>query len=145
MKKEFRTLDEFLDIWNKSNRRRLIISELEEKGIDFETLKEEIGTDLDEFDIICHLAFDKVPITKKERVAKVTKNYLKKYSGQAREILEMLLDKYSEENIKVFEDIMTLRLPQFEKFGTLPKIMKNFKNKENYLHIMEELTKEIYL
>lgn len=145
LKKEFRTLDEFLDIWNKSNRRRLIISELEEKGIDFETLKEEIGTDLDEFDIICHLAFDKVPITKKERVAKVKKNYLKKYSGQAREILEMLLDKYSEENIKVFEDIMTLRLPQFEKFGTLPKIMKNFKNKENYLHIMEELTKEIYL
>lgn len=145
LKKQFRTLEDFLNVWNKLNRRQLIIDELENMGIDFEALKEEIGTDLDEFDIICHLAFDTKPITKKERIRKVKNNYLKKYSGQAREILEMLLDKYAEENVKVFEDISTLRLPQFEKFGTLPKIMKNFESKENFLQIMEELTREIYM
>ena len=108
LKKQFRTLEDFLNVWNKLNRRQLIIDELENMGIDFEALKEEIGTDLDEFDIICHLAFDTKPITKKERIRKVKNNYLKKYSGQAREILEMLLDKYAEENVKVFEDISTL-------------------------------------
>ena len=146
LKKQFRSLDEFLDIWNKTNRRNLIIKELEERGIDFETLKEEIGANFDEFDIICHLAFDIKPITKKERVDKLKKkNYLKKYSGDAREILEMLLDKYSQENVEVFENISTLRLPQFSKFGSLKKIMKTFESKENYNHIMEELTKELYL
>lgn len=146
LKTQFRNLDEFLDIWNKTNRRKLIIDELENRGIDFEALKDEIGGNFDEFDIICHLAFDRKPISKKDRVEKLKKgNYLEKYSGQAREILEMLLDKYTEENVEVFEDISTLRLPQFNKFGTLTKIIKNFKNKENYLHVMEELTKELYL
>ncbi|WP_300328782.1 EcoAI/FtnUII family type I restriction enzme subunit R [Fusobacterium sp.] len=146
LKKQFRSLDEFLNIWNKTNRRNLIIKELEERGIDFETLKEEIGANFDEFDIICHLAFDIKPITKKERVEKLKKgNYLKKYSGDAREILEMLLDKYSQENVEVFENISTLRLPQFSKFGSLKKIMQTFESKENYNHIMEELTKELYL
>lgn len=146
LRKEYRSLEEFLGIWNKNNRKTFIIKELEKRGIDFETLKEEIGAEFDEFDIICHLAFDMKPITRKERVEKLRKgNYLKKYSGQAREIIEKLLDKYSNENVEVFEDISVLKLPQFQKYGALTKIIKNFDSKDNYFHIMNELTRELYL
>jgi type I restriction enzyme R subunit len=146
MKKSYQSYDEFLKIWTQEGQRKIIVGELEERGIDFETLKEEIGTDLDEFDIICHLAFDKKPITKKQRADRVRKSkYLEKYQDTAKEILEILLEKYSDGDSDVFEDIKVLQLPQFRKFGTLPKIMKIFGSKDNFENIMHEITKEIYL
>ena len=146
MKKSYQSYDEFLKIWTQEGQRKIIVGELEERGIDFETLKEEIGADLDEFDIICHLAFDKKPITKKQRADRVRKSkYLEKYQDTAKEILEILLEKYSDGDSDVFEDIKVLQLPQFRKFGTLPKIMKIFGSKDNFENIMHEITKEIYL
>lgn len=146
MKKSYQSYDEFLKIWTQEGQRKIIVGELEERGIDFETLKEEIGADLDEFDIICHLAFDKKPITKKQRTDRVRKSkYLEKYQDTAKEILEILLEKYSDGDSDVFEDIKVLQLPQFRKFGTLPKIMKIFGSKDNFENIMHEITKEIYL
>lgn len=146
LRKSYHSYDEFLNIWTQEGQRKIIVSELEERGIDFETLKEEIGADLDEFDIICHLAFDKKPITKKQRVERVKKSkYLEKYQDTAREILEILLEKYSAGDSDVFDDIKVLRLPQFNRFGTLPKIMKIFGSKEKFEDIMNEITREIYL
>lgn len=146
LRKSYHSYDEFLNIWTQEGQRKIIVEELEERGIDFETLKEEIGADLDEFDIICHLAFDKKPITKKQRVERVKKSkYLEKYQDTAKEILEILLEKYSDSNSDVFEDIKVLQLPQFRKFGTLPKIIKIFGSKDNFENIMHEITKEIYL
>lgn len=146
MKKSYQSYDEFLKIWTQEGQRKIIVGELEERGIDFETLKEEIGADLDEFDIICHLAFDKKPITKKQRADRVRKSkYLEKYQDTAKEILEILLEKYSDGDSDVFEDIKVLQLSQFRKFGTLPKIMKIFGSKDNFENIMHEITKEIYL
>lgn len=146
MKKSYQSYDEFLKIWTQEGQRKIIVWELEERGIDFETLKEEIGADLDEFDIICHLAFDKKPITKKQRADRVRKSkYLEKYQDTAKEILEILLEKYSDGDSDVFEDIKILRLPQFNKFGTLPNIIKIFGSKDNFENIMHEIKKEIYL
>ena len=146
MKKSYQFYDEFLKIWTQEEQRKIIVGELEERGIDFETLKEEIGADLDEFDIICHLAFDKKPITKKQRADRVRKSkYLEKYQDTAKEILEILLEKYSDGDSDVFEDIKILRLPQFNKFGTLPNIIKIFGSKDNFENIMHEIKKEIYL
>ncbi|SKA05328.1 type I restriction enzyme, R subunit [Cetobacterium ceti] len=145
LKNDFANLDDFLKKWNSADKKNIILQELEKKNIYFAVLKEEVGGEFDEFDIICHLAFDKKPLTKKERVLGVkNRNYLKKYSGLAAEILEILLDRYADEGIKVFEGFDALKLPRFEKYGTAPKILKNFGGKENYLNIMKDISHEIY-
>lgn len=146
LKKNYSTLEDFLSLWNKTNRKEIIIQDLEEQGINFEMLKEEVGADLDEFDIICHLAFDKKPLTKKERATRVKEgNYFKKYGEQARKVLEALLEKYSDTDIGVLEDINTLKLEQFNRFGTVPKIVKIFGGKEAYMEAIRELENQLYL
>ncbi|MGL5982969.1 MAG: EcoAI/FtnUII family type I restriction enzme subunit R [Cetobacterium sp.] len=145
LRNDFTSLDDFLKKWDSTDKKNIILQELEKKNIYFDVLKDEVGGDFDEFDIICHLAFDKKPLTKKERVLGVkNRNYLKKYSGIAAEILEILLDRYADEGIKVFEGFDVLKLPRFEKYGTTPKILKNFGGKENYLNIMKDISHEIY-
>lgn len=145
LKNDFANLDDFLKKWDSADKKNIILQELEKKNIYFDVLKDEVGGEFDEFDIICHLAFDKKPLTKKERVLGVkNRNYLKKYSGVAAEILEILLDRYADEGIKVFEGFDALKLPRFEKYGTAPKILKSFGGKENYLNIMKDISHEIY-
>ncbi|MEG1087541.1 MAG: DEAD/DEAH box helicase family protein [Cetobacterium sp.] len=145
LKNDFANLDDFLKKWDSVDKKNIILQELEKKNIYFDVLKDEVGGEFDEFDIICHLAFDKKPLTKKERVLGVkNRNYLKKYSGVAAEILEILLDRYADEGIKVFEGFDALKLPRFEKYGTAPKILKSFGGKENYLNIMKDISHEIY-
>ncbi|MGL6167201.1 MAG: type I restriction-modification enzyme R subunit C-terminal domain-containing protein, partial [Fusobacteriaceae bacterium] len=145
LRNDFASLDDFLKKWDSTDKKNIILQELEKKNIYFDVLKDEVGGDFDEFDIICHLAFDKKPLTKKERVLGVkNRNYLKKYSGIAAEILEILLERYADEGIKVFEGFDALKLPRFEKYGTTPKILKNFGGKENYLNIMKDISHEIY-
>lgn len=144
--KEYRSYDEFLNTWTKEGKKRIIVSEFEEKGIDFEALKEEIGADLDEFDIICHLAFDKKPITRKQRAEKLKRSkYLDKYRDTAREILDVLLEKYTTDGVEVFEDTAIFKLPVFQKFGTPTKIVKEFGSKQNFINTMKEITNQIYL
>ena len=146
IKNQFANLDEFLEIWNKPQRKQAIIDELFEKGIFFDELKEEIGKDLDEFDIICHLAFDMKPLTKQERINNVKKrNYFEKYGDQAREILEILLEKYMNKGISEIEDISILKLDEFKKIASMPKIVKLFGGKKGYLEAVNELEREIYL
>ncbi len=144
--KEYKSYDEFLNTWTKEGKKKIIVSEFEEKGIDFEKLKEEIGADLDEFDIICHLAFDKKPITRKQRAEKLKKSsYLNKYKDTAREILNILLEKYTTDGIEVFEDNAVFKLPVFEKFGNPTKIAKEFGSKQNFINTMKEIANQIYL
>lgn len=145
LKNDFANLDDFLKKWDSADKKNIILQELEKKNIYFDVLKDEVGGEFDEFDIICHLAFDKKPLTKKERVLGVkNRNYLKKYSGVAAEILEILLERYADEGIKVFEGFDALKLPRFEKYGTASKILKSFGGKENYLNIMKDISHEIY-
>jgi type I restriction enzyme R subunit len=146
IKKEYANLNEFLSIWNSSQKKDVIIQELLEKGIFFEELKEEVGQDMDEFDLICHLAFDKKPLTRRERAANVRKrDYFSKYGEQAREILEALLDKYMNQGIFQIEDIKILKLDEFKKIGGSPaRVVKMFGGKEGYLRAVQDLEQEIY-
>ena len=145
IKREFKTLDEFLTKWNEADRKEAIIKELEERGVLLEELKDEVRKDLDPFDLICHVAFDMPPLTRKERVNNVKKrNYFTKYGENAREVLEALLDKYADEGIENLENLEILKVPDFKKFGSPIEIVKRFGGKKKYLEAIRELQKEIY-
>ena len=145
IRNEYKTLDEFLTKWKEADRKEAIIKELEERGVLFEELKDEVGRDLDPFDLICHVAFDMPPLTRQERANNVKKrNYFTKYSESAREVLEALLEKYADEGIENLENLEILRVPDFRKFGSPIEIIKRFGGKKKYLEAIKELQKEIY-
>ncbi|WP_289130587.1 EcoAI/FtnUII family type I restriction enzme subunit R [uncultured Clostridium sp.] len=143
---EFASLDDFLTRWNSEEKKEAIIKELQEHGVLLDALREEIGNkDIDDFDLICHIAFDKKPLTKGERANNVKKRgYLYKYSDMAQQVLEALLEKYKDEGITQLEDTKILKLKGFEKFGSPLKIVKLFGGKEGYLKAVKELEEEIY-
>lgn len=143
---EFSDLDAFLNRWNKEDKKEAIIEELKEQGVLLDALREEIGNpDIDDFDLICHIAFDKKPLTKAERANNVKKRgYLYKYSGMAQKVLEALLDKYMNEGIIDLEDTKILEMKDFEEFGSPLKIVKLFGGKKKYVEAIKELETQIY-
>lgn len=143
---EYATLDTFLRAWNSEQRKQAIIDELRERGVLLEALREVSGNrDMDDFDLICHIAYDKAPLTKAERANNVRKRgYLYKYSGLAQEVLNALLDKYMDEGIQDIESLEILSNDPFRKFGTPTKIAKLFGGKSGYLQAIRDLQKEIY-
>lgn len=144
--KEFADLNTFLNKWNSEEKKQAIIDELKEHGVLLDALKAEIGKEnIDDFDLICHIAFDKKPLTKAERANNVKKKgYLYKYSEMAQKVLEALLEKYMNEGILDFNDTKILELKDFEQFGSPLKIVKLFGGKSQYLNAIKELSKEIY-
>lgn len=145
LKKQFSDLDEFLNKWNNEDKKQAIIDELLEQGIFFDELKEEVGKEFDEFDLICHLAFDMKPLTKTERINNVKKrNYFTKYGEQARQILDILLEKYQTQGIKDIEDISILKLEDFKKIASPTQIVKIFGGKDKYMEAIKELEKVLY-
>lgn len=143
---EYATLDTFLRAWNSEQRKQAIIDELRERGVLLEALRELSGNkDIDDFDLICHIAYDKAPLTKAERANNVRKRgYLYKYSGLAQEVLSALLDKYMNEGVRDIESLEILSNDPFRKFGTPMKIAKLFGGKAGYLQAIRDLQKEIY-
>jgi type I restriction enzyme R subunit len=145
LKKEYADLDEFIKRWNEEDRKTAIIEELKEHGVFLEEVREEVDKNLDDFDLILHLAFDKKPLTRKERADNVVKrNYFSKYSDVAKQVLEALLDKYKNEGIKEIENIEVLTLDPFNKIAPVTKIVKEFGGREKYLESVKELEKELY-
>lgn len=143
--KNYRTLDSFLQTWNDSEKKKIIIEELEEQGLIFEELKDEIKSDLDIFDLICHVAWDAPALTKKERAQNVRKrNYWTKYGEKARNVLNALLDKYATDGIEGIEDMTVLKVDPLATFGTPAEIVNIFGNKQKYLEALKELEDEIY-
>lgn len=143
---QYSRLDDFLRTWTEAERKQAIIDELQDDGVLLEAVRQELGkTELDDFDLICHIAYDKAPLTKKERAENVKKrHYLYKYSDVAKEVIEALLDKYANDGIKEIEDTKVLQLKEFQKIGSPMKIVKAFGGKEAYLKAVQELEKEIY-
>ncbi len=142
---EFRTLDDFLAHWNSAHKKKAVVEELESHGIMVENLLDEAKKDLDVFDLICHIAWDKPPLTRKERADNVKKrNYFTRYGEQAREIINALLDKYASEGIENIEDLSVLRIDPFNQIGTPSEIVRIFGGKDGYLHAIEELENELY-
>ena len=143
---QYSRLDEFLRTWTKAEKKQAIIDELQDDGVLLDAVREELGkTELDDFDLICHIAYDKAPLTKKERAENVRKrHYLYKYSDVAQQVIEALLDKYSNDGIKEIEDTKVLQLKEFAKIGSPMKIVKAFGGKEAYLKAVQELENNIY-
>ena len=143
---EYASLDNFIRQWSAQEKKEKIRDLLHEKGIDLELLKAEQNmTDVDDFDFICHVAFDKKPLTRKERANNVKKrDFFSKYSGVAREVLEALLDKYMNTGIYEIEKTEILKLDPFLKLGKPAKIAGYFGGKEGYLKAVQELEQAIY-
>ena len=142
----YASLDNFIRKWSAEEKKEKIKGLLREQGIDFETLKEDQGmSDVDDFDFICHIAFDKKPLTRKERAENVKKrDFLNKYSGAAREVLEALLDKYMNTGIYEIEKTEILKLDPFMRMGKPQKIASYFGGKDGYLKAVKELENAIY-
>ncbi len=142
----YRSLDSFLQAWNDAEKKKIIIQELENQGLIFEELKEEIKSDLDIFDLICHIAWDAPALTRKERAENVRKrNYWTKYGEQARNVLNALLEKYAETGIENIEDMKVLTVEPLKDLGTPSEIVNIFGGKQNYLAALKELEDEIYM
>ncbi len=126
-------------------KKEAVLQELEAQGILLDELKDEVGQDLDPFDLICHVAFDQPPLTRRERADNVKKrNYFAKYSDQARIVLEALLEKYADTGIVNLESIEVLKIPEFQSFGSPIEIVKRFGGKQGYMTAIRELGKVIY-
>lgn len=144
---EYATLEHFINAWNKEKRKKAIIEELQNKGVLLEELRRNIeDDDIDDFDLICHIAYDKKPLTKRERARGVKESgYLSKYNGLAREVINALLDKYMDGGVENIEDIKILKNNPFNKFGDLAKITNLFGGKEGYIKAVKDLERQIYM
>ena len=143
---EYASLDNFIRQWSAQEKKEQIRDLLHERGIDLELLKADQGmTDVDDFDFICHVAFGKKPLTRRERAKNVKKrDFFSKYSGVARDVLEALLDKYMNTGIYEIEKTEILRLDPFLKLGKPSKIAGYFGGKQGYLKAVQELEQAIY-
>lgn len=144
---EYASLDNFIQQWAAEEKKEKIRDLLRERGIDLEALKAEQGmADVDDFDFICHIAFDKKPLTRRERANNVKKrDFLSKYSGAAREVLETLLDKYMNLGIYELEKADILKLAPFTKLGKPAKIAAYFGGKAGYFQAVKELEDALYI
>lgn len=143
---EYASLDNFIRQWREQDKKEEIRDLLRERGIDLESIKADQNMKgVDDFDFICHVAFDAKPLTRRERANNVKKqDFFGKYSGAAREVLEALLEKYADSGIYEIEDIDILKLDPFVRFGKPAKIAQLFGGREGYLQAVRELEQAIY-
>ena len=142
---EFKSLDQFVRRWNQAKQKQAIIEELLEKGVILEALEDAVSRDLDPFDLICHIAFDQPPLTRRERAEGVKKrNVFSMYEDKAREVLGILLDKYADQGLETIEKIDVLRLDPFTQIGTPIEIVKSFGGREKYLEAVKKLETALY-
>jgi type I restriction enzyme, R subunit len=145
VREQYQSLDDFLNKWNSADKKQAIIDELIEQDIVYENLKEAIGKEMDIFDMICHTAFDRPPLTRLERANQVKKwDVFTQYGDQAKKVLEALLDKYANEGIENIEDIKILRVNPFDKFGTPTEIINLFGGRMQYQQALTQLEQALY-
>jgi type I restriction enzyme, R subunit len=145
VQKEYASLDAFLTQWNSSDRKHAIVQELANRGVFFDELAEQVGADLDVFDIICHVAFDRPPLTRRERAENVRKrDIFGKYGASARAVLDALLEKFADGGLNSLESLDILKVDPLTKFGTPIEIVKLFGGKEPYLAAIQYLETQIY-
>ncbi|HRG73605.1 MAG TPA: DEAD/DEAH box helicase family protein [Leptospiraceae bacterium] len=145
IKGKYKSLDNFIKKWNAVDKKEAIIAELQDNGILIHALNDAVDSQLDLFDLICHLAYDKPPLTRRERANNVKKrNNFTKYGETARKVLESLLDKYAEQGISEIESMEILRLQPLSDFGSPLEIIKEFGSKVKYLEAVKELEFELY-
>jgi type I restriction enzyme R subunit len=138
-------LDEFLTRWNQADKKGALIAELREQNIILEDLQKDIKKDLDLFDLICYIAWDCPPLTRKERAQNVRKrDYFTKYGSQMRAVLDALLEKYATDGIENIEELSVLKLEPLKQLGSPGEIVQLFGGKSQYVSALQELTSELY-
>lgn len=149
VKQDYASLDEFLRRWNSSERKQVIIEELAENGIFWDDLISEVskklGAEPDPFDVICHIVYDQPPLSRKERAEQVRKNnYFSQYEGASRQVLDALLEKYTDTGIASIEDVKVLTLDPFNKIGAPMELVNAFGGKHGYDEAVKELESALY-
>lgn len=142
---EYASMSDFLKRWRAAERKQAILDELLEHGVVLEALEDTVGRDLDAFDLICHVAFDQPPLTRKERAEGVKKkDVFAKYGDTARQVLGILLDKYADQGIDAISTMEVLQLDPFTQIGTTVEIVKSFGGRDQYLAALQSLADAIY-
>lgn len=145
VRKAYASLGEFFDAWSAAERKQAIIEELTSQGVFLDELAEQVGRDYDAFDLVCHVAFDQPPLSRRERAEKVKKrNIFAKYGDQARAVLDALLEKYADSGITSVEDLEILKVKPLTTFGTPVEIVDLFGGKSGYLAAIRELEGALY-
>lgn len=145
LRKRFASLDDFLKRWNATERKQAILEELETEGLPLDPIVEELGRDLDPFDLICHVAFDAKPLTRAERAENVKKrDAFTKYGDKARAVLDALLAKYADEGVLNLDDANVLRIAPFSTIGTPIELIRAFGGKPGFEQAVHDLQSELY-
>ena len=145
LRRRFASLDDFLTRWNAVERKQAIIDELAAEGLPLTVIVDELGKDLDPFDLVCHIAFDAKPLTRRERAENVKKqDVFTKYGGQARAVLGALLDKYADEGILNLDDANVLRIPPLDSLGTPVELVRAFGGKPDFDRAVHDLQFALY-
>ena len=145
LRKRFTSLDDFLRRWNGEERKQAIIDEMSAEGLHMDVLVDELGRDLDPFDLICHVAFDAKPLTRRERADKIRKrDVFTKYGEQARAVLDALLDKYADECVLSLDDVNVLRIPPIDKLGTPLELVRAFGGRPGFEQAARDLQSALY-
>ena len=145
LKKRFASLDDFLKRWKSEERKQAIIQELEAEGLPLDPIAEELGKNLDPFDLICHIAFDKKPLTRRERAENVKKrDVFSRFQGKARAVLDALLAKYADEGVLNLDDTNILRIPPLSDLGMPVELIRSFGGKPGFEKAVRDLQDAIY-
>ncbi|MCC7312536.1 MAG: DEAD/DEAH box helicase family protein [Sulfuritalea sp.] len=145
VRKEYTSLDQFLRRWSQADKKQAVIDELEQQGVLFEPLAEEVGRNYDAFDLICHVAFGQPPLTRRERAEAVKKrDVFAKYGDQARAVLTALLDKYADAGIESIESMSVLQLHPFNQMGTPMELVSAFGGRQSYLDAIHKVEHLLY-
>lgn len=145
VKSEYATLNDFLRKWNGAEQKQAVIQELQEQGVIWQALEQEVGSDYGAFDLICHVVYGQPPLTRKERAENVRKrDVFTKYGEQARKVLEALLDKYADKDIGTIEEVTVLKHEPFNQFGRPVELIRGFGGKPKYQQAIQELEKLLY-
>ena len=145
LQRQFSSLDAFLKRWNGEQRKEAVFEELEAEGLPFDLIAAELGKDLDPFDLICHIAFDAKPMTRRERADSVKKrDVFTKYGPQAKAVLEALLDKYADEGVMNLDDLGVLKIAPFSGMGSVVELVRAFGGKPGFEQAVHDLQSAIY-
>lgn len=145
LQRHFASLDNFLRRWKAAARKQALLEELGNEGLLLDPLAEEVGKDLDPFDLICHVAFDQPPLTRRERAEKVRKrDVFTHYGPPARAVLEALLDKYQDQGVINLDDVRILQIAPFDRMGTVVELIKPFGNRRGFEQAVHQLQSALY-
>jgi|JI8StandDraft_1071087.scaffolds.fasta_scaffold00256_11 type I restriction enzyme R subunit len=143
--KQYDSLDKFLQAWNDADRKAALLEELESRGVLIEALAEEVGKDLDPFDLLLHVAYNMPPLTRRERASRVKKrNVFTQYGPVARKVIDAMLDKYADEGIATIEADTVFNVQPFTDMGRPGELIRSFGGRPQYLAALQTLERELY-